>query len=153
MKVTGIVLYLIILSIYDIRLRKVPAGWLAAGTLAALCTIIWSVCGVAEVSGNWQEFWPALWQEIGQRLLFSWMPGLVMLGACLITGRVGSADGWVLLIVGILISNGQLLAAFGCSMILIALAAGVLLLLKKVGRNDCLPYLPFFTVAVILVQL
>ena len=153
MKITIIVLYLIILSIYDIRTQKIPVMWLAAGSVAAFGTIVWEISDVLEISGNWQELWPTLWKELGQELLIGWLPGLVLLGACIVTGRVGSADGWVLLIVGSMIGSGQMMAAFGCSMILIAVMAGVLLLLKKAGKNDRLPYLPFLTAAVVLVQL
>lgn len=153
MKIASIVLYLIILSIYDIRSQKVPVMWLAAGSLAVVGTITWEFLAVLEVSGSWQELWMVLWQGIGHELLLGCLPGLLMLGACLITGRVGSADGWVLLIVGSIVSYEQVMAAFGCSMILIAIVAGVLLILKKAGKNDRLPYLPFLTAAVVLVQL
>ena len=148
-----IVLYLIILSIYDIRSQRVPVMWLAVGFLAVFGAVIWEILSVSEASGSWQELWPALWQELGQKLLMGWIPGLLMLGTCLITGRVGSADGWVLMIVGSIVSHGHMMAAFGCSMILIAIVAGVLLISKKAGKNDRLPYLPFLTAAVMLVQL
>lgn len=153
MKIIIIVLYLIILSIYDIRTQKIPVKWLAVGSVAVVGTIVREISDVLEVAGSWQELWPALWQEFGQELLTGWLPGLAILGACVVTGRVGSADGWVLLIVGSMLSSGQMMAAFGCSMILIAIMAGVLLLLKRAGKNDRLPYLPFLTAAVVLVQL
>lgn len=149
-------MYLVILSIYDIRSRKVPVIWLVMGSLAAAVQIIWSVCPVctvSESSGNLQALWYSVWLLYGRGLLLGCFPGLIMLCACFITGRVGSADGWVLLILGSVVSCGQIFAAFGCSMILIALAAGGLLVLKKVKKDDRLPYLPFLTAAVVLVQI
>ncbi|MCM1194280.1 MAG: prepilin peptidase [Acetatifactor muris] len=127
-----IMIWLVVISVVDIKSRRVPVWLLAAGGAAALPAIQWGSAGecLAVLKGV--------------------MPGLLLLAAAFFTGRAGYGDGVVLLVLG-MVSKGRTLVLFGVSMLLIAVFAVALLVFRRADRNTRLPYLPFLAVSWLLV--
>lgn len=137
-KWAGLICYLIILSIYDIRIRKIPSVWLVIGGVAALAYLIY-LCLCQPFS----EFWP--------EMVKGWGPGLLMLAAGRLSGKIGSGDGCVLLVAGSILGSVKMMEVFMGSLLLAALTAVVLLIFRKAGKNDKMPFMPFLATAVILI--
>lgn len=133
----GLICYLIILSIYDIRTRKIPAAWLVIGGVAALAYLIY-LCLCQPFSELWLE------------MLKSWGPGLLMLAAGRLSGKIGSGDGCVLLVAGSVLGGVKMMAVFMGSLLLAAVAGVILLIFRKAGKNDKMPFMPFLAAAVIM---
>ena len=133
----GLICYLIILSIYDIRTRKIPVVWLVVGAVAALAYLI-HLCLCQPLSELWLE------------ILKSWGPGLLMLTAGRLSGKIGSGDGCVLLVAGSILGGVKMIAVFMGSLLLAGVTAVGLLIFCKAGKNDKMPFMPFLAVAVIL---
>ena len=136
-KWAGLICYLIILSIYDIRTRKIPAVWLVIGGVAALAYLIY-LC----LCQSFSEFWP--------EMLKSWGPGMLMLAAGRISGKIGSGDGCILLVAGSIVGSEKMMMVFMVSLLLASVTAVVLLIFRKAGKNDKMPFMPFLAAAVIL---
>lgn len=128
---TVILLYLGILGIWDLRHRCVPTIWLMAGLL------LLPGIGISRCMGNELQ-----WTE----LLLGMIPGMVMTLVAWLTKKAGYADGIVLLELGACLGYREVVVMFCFSLLLIALASAVLLVLRKVGRNTKIPYLPFLFV-------
>jgi leader peptidase (prepilin peptidase)/N-methyltransferase len=80
--------------------------------------------------------------------LGSWIGGILLGMLLLFLGfvteeQIGYGDGWLVLVMGMSLGFGisilSLLLALGLS----ALAGGILLILKRVNRNDRIPFAPF----------
>lgn len=136
-KTISLICYLILLSIFDIRIRKVPAVWLLIGGAAALVNLIYLCC-----CQPFAELLPEVLKSLG--------PGLLMLTAGRLSGKIGSGDGCVLLVAGSILGSVKIMAVFSGGLLLVAATAGVLLILRKAGKNDRLPFIPFLTVSAIL---
>ena len=136
-QLVGLICYLIILSIYDIRTRKIPAVWLVIGGVAALVYLIY-LCLCRPFS----ELWP--------EMLKSWGPGLLMLTVGRFSEKIGSGDGCVLLVAGSVLGGVKMMPVFMGSLLLAAVAGVVLLIFRKAGKNDKMPFMPFLAVAVIM---
>jgi leader peptidase (prepilin peptidase)/N-methyltransferase len=128
---------MIILSLYDVHSKTVPIKFLLAGSLLAAAVTLSSVITDSEK-----------WIDIAVALL----PGLVLLIGGKLTGSIGYADGWLMLLIGIFLGFRKGIAAFCLSLFLTALTAMVLLLLRKGKKNMRIPYIPFLTIAVIMTQ-
>ena len=138
-KAAGLICYLIILSIYDIKTRKIPAVWLAIGGVAALANLVYMcLCQ------------PSL--ELCPDILKSWGPGLLMLAAGRLSGKIGSGDGCVLLVAGSILGSVKMMAVFTGSLLLAAVTAAVLLVFRMAGKNDKIPFMPFLAVSLILLE-
>ncbi len=141
--ITHIILsiYLLVLSIFDIRRQKIPHSWLAAGGIYACACLIYS-CKIADSCVEQMV-------QAGRNIL----PGLLLLFTAYLTGIVGSGDGWLLIIVGVLLGRNAPEAAISvltAALLLAALAAMLLLFLKKLRKGDKLPFVPFLTAAVVI---
>ncbi len=80
------------------------------------------------------------------------VPGTILLFMAAATGKAGAADGIVLIFLGICTGGKICLAIFMLSLLLISIFSGILLVLRRVGRNTRLPYLPFLSAAWLLGQ-
>lgn len=123
-----ILMYLVGLSIYDLKEKRIPVILLAFGILAAAAT------GIYE----------ALW---GSRqwasLIAAMIPGVFWLFMAWSSQKAGIADGIVLLVLGLALGERDCSMIFTVSLLLFALSAMILLAMRKVRRNSCLPYIPF----------
>lgn len=141
-KAAGVFFYLLVLSIMDVREKKVNGALLIAGMLAAGLLVIWEM-----VQGE------RGWGEVMLKALLGMMPGAFLLAVARVTGKAGYADGMVLAALGI--CQGYLTgAAVLCiSLLYLSLCSAVLLLCKRVKGNTKMPYLPFLTAAYVSIQL
>lgn len=128
--------WLLTASVMDIRSRRIPVWLLALGGLGAGAALIY---GGADVSTEWPG------------LLMGCVPGLFILLTAAVTGKAGTADGFALIFMGLCLKGKMCLAVFMISLLLIAVFAGIMLTLRRIGRNTELPYLPFLFVSWMLV--
>lgn len=121
------------LSFWDVRYRRVPAVWMILGSVV--------VCGYAGYGIRNGEF---MWIDCITGVL----PGIGILVTARITGKVGIADGWLLLLIGLVWGWRQCVIVLMASLFMISAAAIVLLLMRRVKRDSALPYIPFLAIAV-----
>ena len=121
----GIVIgLLLVLSIFDMRMKKVPV-WLIG--LAAGVALIFRMV----------ESVPVL------QLLAGLLPGIfVLLLAVCTKESIGTGDGLVLCALGLFCSLKETVAVLGMALFFAAVVAVVLLVLKRAGRKTELPFLP-----------
>ena len=131
-KIVLVGVWLLAVSILDVRYRRVPAFLLALGgvpiVLSAICR-----CGNEGAACI--------------DILKGMLPGAILLVAAFATGKAGYGDGMVLLLLGMTGGEDMVILLFGLSLFFISICAVVLLGRKKADRNTRLPYLPFLATA------
>lgn len=135
-KVIGVLIYLLALSIMDIRERKISIAWLAAGAVA--------VCGVLLLE---KIAFGTDGEELMVRSLLGVIPGIFLLAVARLTGKAGYGDGLVLILLGIGFGYLFCVVLLCLSLFLLSLCSVVLLLCRRVNGNTPMPYLPFLTAA------
>ncbi len=133
---TYITIWLMTVSIMDIRSRKISIWLLLSGGILVLAT-----CGNQFAAGSL-----ALYDILG-----GMVPGLLLLAIAFVTKKAGYGDGMVLVLVGMVVGGGKSFVIFGVSLFLISVFSIILLLFRKVRRNSTIPYLPFLTAAWLLI--
>lgn len=123
-----IALWLGVLAGIDLRYKKIPYWLLAASGIIATCVSVYLICTVGI-------------QNI--QLLWSALPGVGMLLISLVSKKAGWADGIVLVLLGVMAGFRVCVFSFALSMLIISMVSLVLLMLKRVGKNTKIPYLPF----------
>lgn len=124
-------LYLLGLSLWDVKERRVPVILLVLGSIAA-----GSVVAYGMATGRIR----------GVELILGAIPGLSLLLTAWLTGKAGYADGIVLLCCGIVWGYREALLILCLSLVLISFVSIALLLLHKVKRQSRIPYIPFLAV-------
>ena len=119
-------------SYWDIRFRQIPIiVTVVAGGIGLLCRMIAGV-------------------EL-QTLLWGLLPGLICLGIGKITRQaIGYGDGFLLCAMGMILPMEQLLAIGMIAIFFAGLWGLFLLVIRKKGRKDTLPFVPFLLAAYIL---
>ncbi len=127
---------MIVVSIMDIRERKVSTVLLAAGVLMA------GAIAIGEMFQNQLR-----WEKAAREILLGVLPGGFLFTAAYLTKKAGYGDGVVLTALGIL--HGYLTSAviLCISLFLLSVFSIILLLFKRVQRDTHIPYLPFLTAA------
>lgn len=129
-------LYLIVLSIFDWKERKVPIVLLAAGTaIAAGYGMHACFQEMDNVANNIME------------LCLGMVPGGFLLLMAWLTHKIGYGDGVAMLAAGLVLGYKKCLVLLCFSMFLAALISVGLLLSRKAGSRTALPYLPFVAAA------
>lgn len=135
MKSIILLFYLILLSVFDWRERRVPVILLAAGVALAtgwgLHTCFYEM---ENLIGNLSK------------LCFGLIPGCILILLAWLTRKVGYGDGIALLTVGMILGYQNCFALLCFSMLLAAVISGIMLLARRVNKYSALPYLPFLTV-------
>lgn len=131
--------YLIILSIYDVKYKKIPSKLLVLGGLSAA---MWMFFRLWEDLDHWKEL-SADWG-------FGIMPGVFVLLIAFLGGKIGEGDGYILILTGIITGGGKAIVVFAISLILAAVFSIWLILVHKAGRSYSFPYLPFIAAAYVL---
>lgn len=127
----GVILgiYLLLMAVYDIRKREIQMG-ISLLTLAvlAVCQICWILCG--------EEVW---------YLAFSGVTvGLFLTGLSKITrGQIGTGDGIVFIVSGTVLGFFENSILLFLSLIFAAVTGVCLILFRRVGRKDTMPFVPF----------
>lgn len=127
-KVMLIALWLGILAFMDIRRRRVPIWLLAVSGILVTCVSVYEI---------WQG------SMGGMEILWSILPGFMLLLTALLSKKAGWADGVVLLLLGILTGFRECVVSFTISMLAISVISLALLIMKRVEKNTKMPYLPF----------
>lgn len=127
-KLIFIALWLGVLAGIDLRFKKIPVWLLAASGIIVTFVSLYE----ARKDGI---------QDL--QLLWGVIPGVGLMLIALISKKAGWADGVVLMLLGILVGFGACALSFALSMLMISVVSLVLLVLKRVGKNTYLPYLPF----------
>lgn len=139
-------IYLVVLSIMDIREKQVPMYLLAAGLLLAALMGI-GERGREELAGGLSLI------EAGQKilpgLLLGVFPGMLFLGMAWLTRRAGTGDGMVLMILGLLTDYRTCIIVFSISLFLISAFSICMMAFCRIQGKTCLPYIPFLTAACI----
>ena len=124
-------------SILDIRNRRIPVWMLVlGGSFTVLTVVSRSGLTLAECV----------------EMVKGCVPGTILLVMAAVTGKAGTADGIILIFLGICMGSRICLTVFVLSLVLISVFSGVLLALRRAGRNTRLPYLPFLSAALLLGQ-
>lgn len=128
-------LWLIAMSIFDLFEKRVPVWLLAAGGIPAIATAMYTYMkGTGSLS----------------QILFGMLPGVLLLAVAAMTKKAGWADGIVLLIMGLLTGLWECMACFMVSLLAMSAVSLPLLVLRKVGKNATLPYIPFLCAGYLL---
>lgn len=134
-KVISIALWLGILAFIDIRRRRVPIWLLAVSGMFVTCV---------SVYGIWQG------SMGGTEILWGILPGFMLLLTAVLSKKAGWADGVVLLLLGMMTGFRECVFSFTLSMLAISVISLVLLMMKRVGKNTKMPYLPFLWVGYLI---
>ena len=121
---------LVIGSIFDIKYKSLPGWFLMIGGALAI--------GVAVLLKP-----VSLWQMAGGLLL-----GVLLLGISLVTrGALGRGDGIFLGIIGLNLGFSTVFSIFAGALLLAAILAVLLLIMKRANKNTAFPFLPFLGVS------
>lgn len=139
MKTITLIAYLGMLSIFDMKTRKVPVVWLAAGVIIAVLVVL------TECLCN-----PTIWQWYMLSAILGMIPGGFLILAGYLSKKVGYGDGIVLVVVGIFIGYRSSFMLLGFSLLFMSLYCMGVLLFRKGSGNTKIPYLPFLTVTYVV---
>lgn len=119
-------LILLLLSVCDICVKKIPVPAVVFAAIAAFAYHI--------VAGS-----------LSAALLTGLIPGVAVLVLAFFTKEsIGTGDGLTICAFGMLYGFTETVAVFGMALFLSAAAAMVLLVLHRAGRKTELPFIPFF---------
>lgn len=132
-------LVLMVLSAEDLKNRKIHAG------LMVMLGI-----GVCVLQGLWLVI-SGREDQVG---MFHWcigaVPGIALLILGKLTGgRIGAGDGMVVLGVGLMTGGILSFRIFIWSLLLIFIFSCIGLMIGKLRRDSCIPFVPFYTIAYI----
>ena len=131
-------LWLLVLSFYDVRYKRVPVWVVLLGGAAAVGIGIYRcVCGENEPVN----------------FLTGMIPGAVLLLLALGTQKAGWADGVILMFLGSVMGFRQCILATMFSLLLISVLSAVLLILKKANKRTAIPYVPFLSIGFVLCEI
>lgn len=120
--------YLGVCSCYDCRYKRIPVWILAAGLMTGLLFACRTLAGGADLRG----------------IIAGFAPGtLLALYAYVTEGKLGKADGVMVLTIGMLKSWRYCIAAVMGACMLAALYSVLLLFLRKADRGTKIPFAPF----------
>lgn len=132
MKEMILLVYLVMLSIYDVRECKVPVILLSIGGAVAAGIAVYNCW---KTPAEWQ--WIVLWYVLGM------LPGIFVILMAYISKKIGYGDGITLILVGMLTGYRTCLVLLCFSLLLMSVCCIGILLCKKGNRNTRIPYLPF----------
>lgn len=127
-KIMGIMVFLVLCSIQDIREKRLSVKMLAVSGLLFLGMSL-------------------MFEEIPiERRLYNILPGMIaFLIAFLTKEQIGYGDAACLVVLGILVSTACLSGAVLAGLILLSICSIILLAGKKADRKTTLPFLPFLS--------
>ena len=137
-------LLMTILSVFDMKMRKIP-----------VCLIIFGM-GIALLRLALIFPWngpPSEQQRIFTVALLGALPGLVVTALSFITDKIGRGDGAVMIMIGLFedCTFVTLASCIGC--IFLAVCSGILLAFHRVGKNTPMPFVPFLTGSILILMI
>jgi len=143
--IKGIVLcWLLLLSFFDIKIRKIPLWGLAVLGAISLTGAIINVLNQMNTKGL-----NSLVISLGLGVL----PGLFLVFLVFATKKIGIADGLIMCCIGLIENYVSCVTIFCFASFGIAIISIVLLALKKVKRGTELPFVPLITVGFLVKQI
>lgn len=131
-------IYLSVLSIWDMKKRELPAAAIKFGGMAVILYRI-TVSVICGPSSEQLKAWTVA--------LLGALPGLLLTVLSYYTDKIGRGDGPVIMIVGAC-ENCTYAAILICMACIFLTAVSVILLLfRKVTKNTRMPYIPFVALA------
>lgn len=139
-KVVAIVswIYLVILGLRDLKKRSVPVCWLIAGAVLMAVVGIYN-CGKGE--------------QTVFSMLVGVIPGLMLCLLARATGKIGMADGILLLELGVGYGYRKAMILLCGSLFLLALVSILLMMSGKVKKNSRVPLFPALAMVFFLVEI
>lgn len=134
------VVYLVQAVLWDIRKRAVPAVWIRIGLLtAAGLRILMMGAGAEEMTVKLSE------------VCFAVLPGVILLLLGYFTGEsVGYADGWSVLLLGLLLGGSAAVCIVMAAFFFSAFYALWLVVAKKADRRSRFAFLPHISAGFIV---
>ena len=135
---------MLIISVSDIKTRKIPLSMLLVLMLTALYQVMMKICNAGPSA--------ELLRGVMAALLGA-LPGVALTVLSVYSDKVGRGDGLVVAIIGLCESCtfATLMMCFAC--ILLALFSMVLMCMRKITRNTRMPYMPFLTASYAVIKL
>ena len=122
--------WLIVMSVVDVRNRQVPLWMLTVQAALAVGILMWEgVNGELSIGGICRAL----------------IPGVILVIIALSTKKAGWADGVVLLLFGVQTDYEKCMVAVLMALFLMAALSAVLLVFHKVKKDTRLPFIPFLT--------
>lgn len=137
-----VLLWMVGMSVLDIRSKRVPIWLMVGGGMLALAVAFAENFVLLANNQAW-------WNYAGE-LAGGMIPGICLLLLGFTTKTVGSGDGVVMILLGALLGWKKCLLVLCVGLFLAALSSLILLALKKVKRNTFLPFIPFLCLGWIL---
>lgn len=129
-----LLLYLIVLALFDWREQKIPVLLAGGGLMTAVAVNFYRIIHNVE---NWR------WIVIS--IVLGMLPGIYMLAVAYFTGKAGYGDGITLLGVGMFTDYKTCILLWGFSMLVLSVVSVAMLCLHRANKDTRLPYLPFLT--------
>lgn len=127
---------LLVSAIWDIKTKKIPSTWLYG-------LLIWmglfAVYQLLTGKKNWVE------------MILSLLPGMVCYLCARFTKAIGEGDAWLIIGMGLCFSIENVLAILMLSFFFVALAAVILIIVKRNMKNQKIPFVPFLLCGVVLI--
>lgn len=127
--------WLTILSIWDIRCKRVPVWMLGVGGAAAAVALVYEILG-----GGFDPM----------ELCMALLPGTVLMTVALFTDHTGWGDGIVMLTLGMCLERKESMLVFCVGLVSAALFSTGLLLLRRADKKTRLPFLPFLALGMLV---
>ena len=136
-------LYLLLISVSDIKSRKIPSVLLKVGLLFSFLSV-----SARIISGPSTELFIR-----SMTALLGAVPGLMLAVLSGYSDKIGRGDGIVLMIIGMTENStfSMILMCMAC--IVLAILSGVLMAFHKVSSKTRMPYIPFVTGAYLFLKL
>lgn len=128
----AVFLWLMGLSIFDMRYRRVPV-WLLL--LGGMITAVVGIYGCVSGESDFAEYFLGM------------MPGAVLLLLAIGTQQAGRADGIVLMLLGSVLGLRQCILATVLSLVIISVLSALLFIFRKAHKGTRIPYVPFLTMS------
>lgn len=122
------IIWLLWMTVWDIKEKKIPGYCMITGLLPVII--------------NAYIYWPG---QILATILGFFLGVCFLLLSVLTKGQIGKADGFVLVLMGMMTGIYNLIEIICFCFIYLFIIAAVLLILKKKTKKQTLPFLPFLT--------
>lgn len=120
--------FLFLCAVSDVRKKEVPLLVVWVGMLTAIVLRLAGLCGRFDLAGA----------------LLALLPGVFFLILSFVTReKVGYGDGWMLLMIGLFAGYEDCFVILMLGLVLESVTALVLLVFRKVRREDEMPFAPF----------
>ena len=137
-----IVLYLGVLSFFDVREKKVPISILKIGFVSGVI-LAFINCFLNQEKWGW----------VVVAAMLGMLPGIAISVVAVVSGKIGLGDGIVLVSMGMVLGYKESFLLLCISLFVMSVGSVFLLASGKGNRNTRIPYMPFLLTAYLAVCL